>query len=184
MADDKAAENALTTVDTVELNKESFELINKIIAEQDTEKAKDLTYLFNVNQNKKTLVRTNKLNELLDVLTDAAVDRFSKRPDEISNQELMQGMKTVQELIERGQKQVNGINEQQPLIQINQQNNTLAVGGQKDGLSRDSRERVKNAVLDLLNGINATQAPQSDATEAESEDVEEAQILEADENDD
>ena len=163
--EEKKNELELIEVNTEELNKESLAIINQIITEQDAEKTKDLTYLFNVNQNKKTMVRANKLNELLDVLTDAAVDRFTQRPDEISNQELMQGLKIVQDLIERSQKQVNGVNEQQPLIQINQQNNTLEVGGTKGGLNRDSRERVKNAVLDLLNGIT------TQTEEAEVEDV-------------
>ena len=168
MSDD-AKENALVTVNTDELNKESLEIINQIIAEQDIDKTKDLTYLFNINQNKKTIVRANKLNELLDVLTDAAVDRFTSRPDEISNQELMQGLKIVQDLIEKSQKQVNGVNEQQPLIQINQQNNTLEVGGAKGTLNRDSRERVKNAVLDLLSGItSATEEADADDIEIDS----------------
>ena len=89
----------LIKVDTTKLNEESLALINQIIEENNIEKAKDLTYLFNINQNKKTMVRVNKLNELLDVITDQAVDRFTKKPDEISNKELLDSLKTVQDLM-------------------------------------------------------------------------------------
>ena len=43
---------ALTIVNADDLNKESLELINQLIAEQDIERTKDLTHLFNINQNK------------------------------------------------------------------------------------------------------------------------------------
>lgn len=148
--------DACTAVATTKnLNEESKALIDKIIAETDLDKARDLTCLFNANQNKKTMVRVNKLSDLLDTITDQALARFTARPDEISNKELFDGLKIVQDLIERGQKQVSGAGET-PLIQINQQNNEVNVGSTPSSLSRDSRERVKAAVLGLLDSIKAT----------------------------
>lgn len=149
--EDEPASTALT-VNTADLNKESLAIINQIITEQDADKAKDLTYLFNVNQNKKTLVRTNKLNDLLDIITDEAVSRFTNNPEQIDNKGLLDALKIVQDLIERSQKQVSG-DGTQPLIQINEQHNSINVGTDGQQLSRDSRERVKNAVLDLLGGL-------------------------------
>ena len=134
------------------LNEESAALIEKIIAESDDQKAKELTQLFNANQNKKTMVRVNKLSDLLDTITDQALTRFTQRPDEISNKELFDGLKIVQDLIERGQKQVSNAGET-PLIQINQQNNEVKIDGASSNLSRDSRERVKAAVTGLLAGL-------------------------------
>ena len=145
----------LAVVDNIpNLNEESLALINQIIAETDIDKAKDLTYLFNVNQNKKTMIRVNKLSDLLDTITDQALARFTSRPDEISNKELFDGLKVVQDLIERGQKQVSGAGEM-PLIQFNQQTNEVNIGSSPSTLSRDSRERVKSAVLGLLNNLTA-----------------------------
>lgn len=145
----------LAVVDNIpNLNEESLALINQIIAETDIDKAKDLTYLFNVNQNKKTMIRVNKLSDLLDTITDQALARFTTRPDEISNKELFDGLKVVQDLIERGQKQVSGAGEM-PLIQFNQQTNEVNIGSSPSNLSRDSRERVKSAVLGLLNNLTA-----------------------------
>ena len=148
-------ENALvsTQVNSVSLNKESLEIINQIIAETDIGKTKDLTYLFNINQTKKTIVRTNKLNELLDALTDEAIIRVTTRPDELSNTELFGSLKTVQDLIERGQKQVNGADEK-PLIQINQQDNSVNLGDTPNKMTREQRSRIKDAILAVLSSAS------------------------------
>lgn len=154
---EEPAETGLTIVDKNNLNEESRALLSKIISETDEQKARELTHLFNANQNKKTMVRVNKLSDLLDTITDQALTRFTARPDEISNKELFDGLKIVQDLIERGQKQVSGAGET-PLIQINQQNNEVNVGNtQASTLNRDSRERVKAAVLGLLDSITTKQ---------------------------
>jgi hypothetical protein len=134
------------------LDEDSMLLINKIIAETDEKTTRELTQLFNANQNKKTMVRVNKLSNLLDTITDQALTRFTARPDEISNKELFDGLKVVQDLIERGQKQVSGAGET-PLIQVNQQTNEVNIGNTPSTLSRDSRERVKSAVLGLLDSL-------------------------------
>lgn len=149
-------QNSLACIDS--LNKESIELINKIISEADLDKAKDLTYLFNINQNKKTLARVNKLSDLMDTMTQQALVRFTTKPDEISNKELMDGLKIIQDLIERGQRQAAGVDmAPAPLIQINQQTNSVNVDGSsvENNLGRESRERVKNVVLNLLKEINS-----------------------------
>lgn len=150
-------ETGLIPVSTVKLNEESQALIAQIISESDEQKVRDLTQLFNANQNKKTMARVNKLSDLLDTITDQALARFTTRPDEISNKELFDGLKVVQDLIERGQKQVSGAGET-PLIQVNQQTNEVNIGGSPSNLNRDSRERVKSAVLSLLSSIT-TAAP-------------------------
>jgi hypothetical protein len=155
--------NALTLVNADDLNQESLTLINQIIAEKDIEKTKDLTHLFNINQNKKTMIRIDKLSGLQDNLVDQFVRRIEERPDEISNKELMDGIKIVQDIIERGQKQVESV-DQTPLIQFNQQNNSVNIGEGGTQLNKESRDRVKNAVLALLGGLNK-QAPTEEITE-------------------
>jgi hypothetical protein len=159
------------------LNEESAALIERIITETDEQKARDLTHLFNANQNKKTMVRVNKLSDLLDTITDQALTRFTTRPDEISNKELFDGLKIVQDLIERGQKQVSGVGET-PLIQVNQQTNEVNLGSGVSNLNRDSRERVKSAVLNLLSSIStaaATTEPVVETYEIVEEDTSETE---------
>lgn len=145
-------ETGLVLSDSFNLNDESKALIEQIISETDEQKTRSLTHLFNANQNKKTMVRVEKLSNLLDTITDQALTRFTQRPDEISNKELFDGLKIVQDLIERGQKQVSGVGET-PLIQVNQQTNEVNIGGAASNLNRDSRERVKSAVMSLLDSI-------------------------------
>jgi hypothetical protein len=155
---------ALTLINAADLNQESLTLINQIIAEKDIEKTKDLTHLFNINQNKKTMIRIDKLSGLQDNLVDQFVQRIAERPDEISNKELMDGIKIVQDIIERGQKQVESV-DQTPLIQFNQQNNSVNIGDSSAQLNKESRDRVKNAVLALLGGLNTKTTPVEEITE-------------------
>ena len=140
---------ALAIIDENKLQQEAAKILNELVAENDINKAKDLTYLFNINQNKKTMVRINKQSELLDVLTDQTIKRVKEKPDELSNDDLNKLMKTVADLIEKGQNQINR-GEEAPLIQINQQNNEVNMDGKSGGLNRESREGVKNAVVELL----------------------------------
>ena len=157
-----------------------YEGAKEMLLVDDVDNKDFLTQLFNANQNKKTMVRVNKLSDLLDTITEQALARFTSRPDEISNKELFDGLKIVQDLIERGQKQVSGAGET-PLIQFNQQNNEVNVGGNSvSNLNRDSRERVKSAVMNLLTSItSAATGP----TEVISEPQETTEIIdEGDEN--
>lgn len=147
----KESENnslSLNPVNAKALDEESIRLINELIAENNLDKVKDLTYLFNVNQNKKTLARNNKLNELMDSLTGEAMNRVNNRPDEITSTELFTMMKITQELMEKGQKQASGINDVAPLIQINQQTNTVNTEGKS--FTKESRNKIQNAVNDII----------------------------------
>jgi len=150
--------NALT-VDTSSLNKESTDLVNQIIAEKDVEKTKDLTSLFNVNQVKKTLVRLNKLGDLQDIVVDQAIERFTKRPDEIDNATMIQTMKTVQEMIERGNKQVAGVQEQPTLIQINQTNTEVNVGTEHSNLTKESRDKINSVISAIMGNVQKPTTP-------------------------
>lgn len=143
-----AKTTALATINTDDLQAEAISIINELVAEKDISKTKDLTYLFNVNQNKKAMVRANKLSDLLDVLTDTTIQRVTKAPDNLSNDDLNKLLKTVSELIQKSQEQINRQDEA-PLIQINQQNNEVNMAEGK-GLNRESRDKVKNAVMALL----------------------------------
>jgi len=141
------------TVNTIVLDQEATELLNKIIKETSLAKVNDLTELFNINQNKKTMARMDKMSNLLDLLTDRLMERVKERPDEMSNKDILDTIKVATDTIDKGNKQINQP-EQSPLIQINQQDNSVNIdsdGGTK--LNRASRERVSQAVSELLKGI-------------------------------
>ena len=157
---------ALVAVDTSDLNAESLNILNQIIAAEDINKTKDLTYLFNINQNKKTMVRIDSLSNLQDKLVGLLSSRVTERPDEMSNQEVMQALKVVQDIIERGTKQITGQNEQ-PLIQINQQTNSVNVGDEAAGLNRDSRDKVRRAIMSILDNVKDTANTDTEIIEAD-----------------
>jgi hypothetical protein len=134
------------------LSIESQRLIGELTSEKDKQKMQAIEQQFNEIQRKKQLARISKLSDVQDMLTDQFYQRISQRPDEISNKEMLDGMKTIQDLMEKNQKHADTIEEIPQLIQINQ--TEVNVGS---NLNRDSRERVKNAVLGLLNDINKAQ---------------------------
>ena len=146
---------ALVAVDTSNLNAESLDILNQIIAAEDIDKTKDLTYLFNINQNKKTMVRIDSLSNLQDKLVGLLSNRVTERPDEMSNQEVMQALKVV-----------TGQNEQ-PLIQINQQTNSVNVGDEAAGLNRDSRDKVKRAIMSILDNVKDVTDTNAEIIEAD-----------------
>lgn len=157
---------ALVAIDTSDLNAESLNILNQIIAAEDIDKTKDLTYLFNINQNKKTMVRIDSLSNLQDKLVGLLSNRVTERPDEMSNQEVMQALKVVQDIIERGTKQITGQNEQ-PLIQINQQTNSVNVGDEAAGLNRDSRDKVRRAIMSILDNVKGATNTDAEIIEAD-----------------
>lgn len=131
-----------------ELDDDTQELVTKIIKEKDIEQVKDLTKLFNVNQVKKNLVRVLQLNDLLDMINNQVIERFTRRPDAISNKELLDYMQAVQTSIDKSQKNINTV-DTSPLVQINNNKNeiNLNVGSELD---REGREKVLSIVQSLM----------------------------------
>jgi hypothetical protein len=134
------------------LNLEAKKLIGELTFEKDRQKMQAIEQQFNDIQRKKQLARISKLSDVQDMLTDQFYQRISQRPDEISNKEMLDGMKVVQDLMEKNQKHTEVMEEIPQLIQINQ--TEVNVG---NNLNRDSREKVKNAVLGILDSINRAQ---------------------------
>lgn len=160
--------SALTVVATDQLKLEAKQILNQLIPEADAEKQKDLSYLFWQNQNKKAMVRMEKMSDLLDIITDQAMVRFTQCSDEITTKEIVDAMKAVSDLMAKGQNALTAQPEA-PIIQINQQNNEVKVGeGAETGsLSRASREKVKNSVIDLLGDLGISMPNPSKKAQAE-----------------
>lgn len=123
------------------------ELADDIIKEQDLDKIKNLTNLFNINQHKKNIVRTTKLNELLDAITDQMVERFHKKPNEFSNADLLDYLTAVQNTIDKANKNTA----QEDLQPIQQINNTQININNEEQLSKEARDRVLNFIKKTIN---------------------------------
>ena len=141
-------ENELTT-SSINLEKDTQALVNDILNEKDPKKVKDLTYLFNIAQTKKSVLRAVNLNNLLDRVNDQMEERLTKRADQFSNKDLLDYMDKMTGALEKAQKQVQDV-DPTPAIQINQQNINLG----EAGLSRESRQNVMDAVASILKRLN------------------------------
>lgn len=134
-----------------DLSLKTLDVATDIIQTEDVQELKDLTHLFNLQHTKKQVIRTLQYDRLLDSITAQMEERVTKRADQFSNKELLDYMNVFSTSLEKAQKQLSSVDET-PLIQVNQQNNTVIVG---EELSRDSRRKITSVVESILAKINA-----------------------------
>lgn len=132
-------------IDLIPLDNKTNELANKIINTEDISQCQDLVKLFNLNQAKKNVLRVLKLNSLLDHVSDEMINRFQNKPGEFANNDLLNYMNVVQNSIDRANKSLNLVDEV-PNISLTQVN----VNVEENKLDRDSRARVAEAVMKML----------------------------------
>jgi hypothetical protein len=139
------------------IDKSTNTIVDNIMDSDDPEDIKQLISSFNLNQSKKNILRILKLNNLLDLVTEETLKRYQKHPDEISNKELMDCMTIVSEQIAQSQSIVNSVTAI-PAIQINQQKNEVNVNVSPT-LTKDERENVINAVMQIIKKAQTDQQP-------------------------
>ena len=125
------------------------DLIENIVNETDPDKIEDLTNLFKINQKKRSLLRINKLSNLLDNIDEEVINRFNNFPETFRNETLLDYMESTQKSITNIEQNL----EQAPLIQINNQKNEINISD--SGLNRESRQKVLDAVMAILNSSEA-----------------------------
>lgn len=127
----------------VPLNNEASDITEKAIKGDDLELVKNM---FNNYQIKKNIVRNIKFDGLLDKVQEEMVRRFENRPGEFSNQDLLSYLKEVQSAVEKSNKCLSTIEDLTPVINLNQVN----IESKEEVLSKESRERVTDAVKSIL----------------------------------
>ena len=129
------------------------EALTKLIQEDDLDKVKDLTHLFNVYQTKRNAIRINALNDVQDALVQQMLERLRKYPDNFANKDIADWMKTVQAVMESNTEKVDKLDNIPTITyqQNNQVNLTLA-----DSLSKESREKVVSVVEALLKNAQSS----------------------------
>ena len=108
---------------------------------------------FKLTTIKKDAFRINKYNKLLDKVLDEAEQRFTKRPGELSNKEVLDYMTATQNLIDRDQKSVDEVKEMNAVQVNNTQNNTLNIhvgDNEVTSLNKASRDRITSVVAELM----------------------------------
>ena len=130
------------------LDNKNNEIAQKILDAETVEETKDLTALFNLNSQKRNVLRVLKMNNLLDKVTDQIIERFEKNPNLFTNEDLLRYMQVTENAIDRANKNLNMV-EETPPIQLLQQNQVNININQ--GLNRESRQRVIETVQAILN---------------------------------
>ena len=122
-----------------QLDETVTDIVSQVVKEDDVDKTKDLISLFNWNMTKKNVVRVQKLNSLFDNVTEQMIRRFELKPDQFSNDDLLNYMKTIQGVITTSNKSMEEIETPAPSIV---QNNTQINVNIENTLSRESRESL------------------------------------------
>ena len=157
-------EEQKSVVDTSQIDADITTLANKILAEPDPEKAKQLVSLFNWSVSKKNTSRILKLNELYDDVTDQMVTRFRTKADQFSNSDVLDYMKAIQGAIDTSTKNLSQVEDPPTIVQ---QNNTQINVNVVDSFDRDAKDRILAAIQATLQS-----AKQPQTVKLESQDVE------------
>ena len=150
---------------TAPLDATITDIVNKVVEESDIAKTKDLVSLFNWNISKKNVMRIQKLNSLFDNVTDQMAKRFETKPDQFSNDDLLNYMKAVQGAIDSSNKILDAVEEPPPqIIHNNTQINVNVI----DKFDRESRARILAAVQATLKAANTLETTEyEDKTEGD-----------------
>lgn len=138
------------------LDEKNEKLAQKILNANTLDETKDLTALFNLNIQKRNVLRVLKMNNLLDKVTEQIIERFEKAPNNFTNEDLLKYMQVTENAIDRANKNLNQI-EETPAIQL-MQNNQVNINIDNSSIDRESRIRITETVQKILN--NLQQAPQ------------------------
>lgn len=137
------------------LKVESEELLVELSKTQDLQKNKDLTYLFQLNNSKKAMLRQNKINELMDNTVDKLTDRVDKHSDEIPTETLIKIATTAQGILDRNTL-IATPNQEQNLIQINKHETTINVNQDTQDdkkLTSQQRKNIDSVVSKILGNV-------------------------------
>lgn len=174
----------IAVIDSDNLIKQKAEELSEAIAKAETKEELEALYQkFNINNTKKNALRINQLNNLLDQVNKEAVERFTRRPGELTNKEVLDYMTAVQNQIERSQKTVDGIKDITAIQVNNTQNNTVNIHvGNKEitSLSKDSRDRITDLIASILKENNKNivlDMPEEENPSATTTEVPDAEIV-------
>ena len=154
----ETSKNEVDTIDSNELIRKTADDLTLAIAKAESKEELEALYQkFNINNTKKNALRITQLNNLLDQVNEQAVERFNRRPETISNKEILDYMNAIQNQIERSQRTVDGIKDITAIQVNNTQNNTVNIHVKDTDipyLSKDSRDRITDLVASILQESN------------------------------
>lgn len=122
------------------------DLENEILNSTEAEDLVEIIDLFNLNLQKRNIIRNKKLSDVQDKVVERMLEKIQNEPWEFSNDDLIKFHKVIQETL----KTSNSLDKDNiPTIQVNQQINVST-----PEFTRESREKILSAVRDILKNNN------------------------------
>lgn len=131
------------------------ELEKDILTSEDPDELSSIIDLFNLNLQKRNIVRNKKLNDLQDKVVDKMLERIEDQPFDFSNEDLVKFHKVIQDSLTKSRNSVDET--KMPSIQVNQQINISS-----PEFNRESREKILSAVHQLLNSAEIEEIEEVD----------------------
>lgn len=150
--------------ENAQLNTISKDLLGQAIASDNVSETKSIINLFNLNETKKSMIRVNKLNDIQDNVTRVINERLEKNPNNFSTDDLVKIMKVTQDCLSNSQQLISKTDEI-PQISMVQNNQINIVNNQE--LSRDSRNKIADAVAKFIQLTQQTTSDEDDSDEYE-----------------
>lgn len=125
--------------------KKELSLQDQLLQTDNMDEVNEIVEMFNVDLQKKNIIRSAKLSEVQDKVVDQMLLRLEKRADNFSNDDLIKYHKIVNETLTKTDTTMDNI--KTPTIQINQQVNVDSMT-----FDTDSRKRILAAVHDIMKG--------------------------------
>lgn len=135
-------------------------LEKQLIKEENLDEINEIVDLFNINLQKKNIIRSAKLSDVQDNVVNQIAERFDKKADEFSNEDLIKYYKVIQDTLTKTDTTMENV--KAPSIQITQQINV-------DNMQFDaeSRKRILGAVNDILNSENVIEESKEKITDVD-----------------
>lgn len=130
-----------------DINTEITSTTQSILQEESPEKLKQLINLFNLQETKKSAVRTAAYHELLDKISDEMLTRFNKHRNEFTNDDMLKYLQAAHTAIDKFNQTTTEISET-PISLINVTNVNIPASNEP-ALTREEREHIIE-VLKLL----------------------------------
>lgn len=134
------------------------ELEKTLLNETDKDTLQRIVDDFNLDLQKKDIIRKSKLANTLDAVAEQMTERVLLEPEDFSNLELLDYFKTIQNSLQQQKLALSEL--QVPSVQINQQINI-----NNNQLNSESRKKVLSAVSSILD--NPALLQELDLTELE-----------------
>lgn len=144
------------------LKTEIEELEAQLLSEDNIENIRAIIDLFNINIQKKNIIRKNKLTELQNKVYDQLEERVSTGANTFSNKDLLDCFKVIQDTISKTEVDTDQI--QTPHIQLNQNNLNINLGAE---LNRESRQRITDVIKNIIDNNSSIDVIDMQETEKE-----------------